>query len=188
MHTLLHTRIHSHMHMHTHTHAFSFTYSAVCVCVCTYLCTCMCVCMHVHVCVSVLVCVCVYVCMFVSACVCVCVCVRVCVCVCMHADIYAFAEMYASKRAGKRTQDLAQSMSAGVTGLNDTDLDSDDEDAAQPALDDDVIRCYAFVQESGFCVRTNTLSAYCAASSQVCCSRLGAHIAQSLVCWACCPA
>ncbi|KAK7101338.1 translation initiation factor eIF2B subunit gamma-like [Littorina saxatilis] len=87
-------------------------------------------------------------------------------------DIYAFAELYAACKVNSSDANLALALSGChhrldcVTGGSDADILDDEEDMLSPP-DNDVIRCFAYVMDSGFCVRTNTLRAFCEANRQV---------------------
>ena len=86
----------------------------------------------------------------------------------VFADVYGFAEIYAALRINSRTSKMAASLSS----CNGNGEESDEEDVSADSglvvpQDNDVIRCYACVQDSGFCLRTNTLRAYCEANRQV---------------------
>ncbi|XP_076440896.1 translation initiation factor eIF2B subunit gamma-like [Babylonia areolata] len=82
-------------------------------------------------------------------------------------DIYAFAEIPAALHVSKTTMDWAAAMSAGMTTGGNRGIDLHENDVFHVTRDNDVIRCYAYIQDSGFCVRTNTISGYCEANSQI---------------------
>ncbi|KAL8575329.1 hypothetical protein ACOMHN_003163 [Nucella lapillus] len=83
-------------------------------------------------------------------------------------DIYAFAEIPASLQVNKVTLDWAAAMSAGMSAVGHCEMDLDEDDTFRVTRDNDVIRCYAYVQDSGFCLKMNTFSGFCEANSQIC--------------------
>ena len=86
--------------------------------------------------------------------------------------MYAFAEIYSACKINANSSKLAICLSGHNYHCWNHVMDSDEEDEEEAGRlpvspDNDVIRCYAYVQESGFCVLANTCRAYCEANRQV---------------------
>lgn len=100
--------------------------------------------------------------------------------------MYAFAEIYAACKINASSSKLACSLSGHNNHCWNHAVDSDNEDEEEAghlpvSPDNDVIRCYAYVQDSGFCVLANTCRAYCEANRQVWSLHLCLLIALSVV-------
>lgn len=72
-------------------------------------------------------------------------------------DIYAFAESSAWRKINHQTNQMAKAMSSWSDG---SELDEEQ-------MSDDPIQCYVYIQDSGFCMSTNTISIYCDANRQI---------------------
>lgn len=70
-------------------------------------------------------------------------------------DIYAFSEHAAEQKKSSDIKKLAQEMSSWY------------DPRGQEAVENDVIRCFTYIQSTGFCMRTNTIGTYCEANRQV---------------------